>query len=298
MLKKVVILILLVIFIIIIWLLADTGHKLSADKLNGDIILSHNLNVYTNKDDDGIIMYTPSENKFIKLVKGNFFDINGMEFNREKTRILGVKAKYEDIGKEPFIFEFDIRNRTLSTIIQNKEIKSKGGKSSLMYRPESNDISFLADDCVYVLDKSTKNYTPIVKNVFEKYSWNSSGDKIVYGDIEDKIYIYDLKSKKSTEILEGRYPVYSNNSKLIAYQGKDYKLTVYNADTKEEWKSVDLSGHQEYIFSPDDNYIALATQYSDISNNPHFEMYVVDYKNNRKTRLFKGEGGIPAFDWK
>ncbi|WP_235832699.1 hypothetical protein [Acetivibrio mesophilus] len=111
-------------------------------------------------------------------------------------------------------------------------------------------------------------------------------------------YIYDVENSEKNQILEGRYPIYSNNNEYIAYQGKDNKLTVYNINTKEEWKSISVGSNQSFIFSPDDRYILLATEYKDIVNAEHYKMYIVDYKTGKKMKLFNGDGGKPGFDWR
>jgi hypothetical protein len=288
------------IFIISLFLVSFfSGCGIDNSKLVGEIVMSHNINVYSQESDNGIVMYSPDKNEFKTLINGVYFDLNGMVFNEDKSKILGMKSSDENLGKNPFIFEYDLGKNTIERVIEeSKKLKSDSGISCLKYVPQTKNISFIADNKIYIFDRVKKTNNVLLENIYDKYDWDKTGNKILYGDSNDKIYIYDLTSKKSTQILEGRYPVYSNNNKYIAYQGKDYKLTVSDIDTKKEWKSESLSGNQEYIFSPDDKYIALSTQYSDISNNPHFEMYVVDYKMGKKTKLFKGDGGIPAFDWK
>ena len=286
----------IVVVISILILLVFSSCGIDKDKIVGDILLSHNLDMYTNTD-YYMLMYSLSNNKTKKIENGNYLDLCGIEFNKDKTKILGVKSAENRKVKNPFIFEYDIKEETFIKIVEYAEL-TKGSGGGLQYVPNSNSISYTADNKVYIYDREKTTNSALVDIAFDKYDWDKTGSKILYGDRDDNIYIYDLTNKTSTKILEGRYPVYSNNNKYIAYQGKDYKLTVYDIDTKKEWKSISLSGNQKYIFSPDDKFIALATQYSDISNNPHFEMFVVDYKDNEQQRLFKGDGGIPAFDWK
>lgn len=276
-----------------------SGCGIDNSQLVGEIVMSHNINVYSQENDNGIVRYSFIDKKFSILENGSYYDSAGISFSLDKTKILGCKSENGKIGSDLIVFEYDIKKKTFENIIENNgSIKGFEGGSGLQYVPNSSNISYVYKNKVYKYDRLASYITSLIEVAFDKYSWDKTGNKILYGDSDDKIYIYDLTSKKSTQILEGRYPVYSNNNKYIAYQGKDYKLTVYDIDTKKEWKSVSLSGNQEYIFSPDDKFIALATQYSDISNNPHFEMYVLDYKANKQKKLFKGDGGIPAFYWK
>jgi len=60
--------------------------------------------------------------------------------------------------------------------------------------------------------------------------------------------MYDMESKEEKKILEGRHPVYSNSNEYIAYMGKDQKLTVYNVNTGENWRTVTIGSSTRYIF--------------------------------------------------
>jgi len=60
--------------------------------------------------------------------------------------------------------------------------------------------------------------------------------------------MYDMESKEEKKILEGRHPVYSNSNEYIAYMGKDQKLTVYNVNTGENWRTVTIEVVQDIFF--------------------------------------------------
>jgi len=164
--------------------------------------------------------------------------------------------------------------------------------------PNTNNVSYIANEKIYIYDRAKETNTALIDVAFDKYLWDKTGRKILYGDYNKKIYIYDLTTKENKLILEGEDPVLSNNNEYIAYRANDGRLTIYEFKTKREWKCEKLSGIYRYIFSPDDKYLATAYQWTDISINPHFSIYVLDFKTGKKSKLLKGNGGIPGFDWK
>jgi len=88
------------------------------------------------------------------------------------------------------------------------------------------------------------------------YSWDNTGKKLLYGDYDENIYMYDMESKEEKKILEGRHP-FTQTAMNICIYGKDQKLTVYNVNTGENWRTVTIGSSTRYIFSPDDKYILL-----------------------------------------
>jgi len=76
--------------------------------------------------------------------------------------------------------------------------------------------------------------------------------------------------------------------------GKDQKLTVYNVNTGENWRTVTIGSSTRYIFSPDDKYILLGTEYWDIVSIPHYIIYALDYKTGKKKDYLAVREMFPA----
>lgn len=173
-----------------------------------------------------------------------------------------------------------------------------GGEECIKYVPNSNKISFIANDKLYIFDRDKGEKTAILDEVDDQYSWDTNGEKILYADKDEKIYMYDMIKKEKQLICEGIHPVLSNNNEYIAYMAKDHILVVREIKTKKEWRGIDLLRDQRFVFSPDDKYLALAKQEYSIANNPYTIMYAVDYRKGKVTQLFKGDYSSYGFDWK
>ncbi len=274
-----------------LYLTTLTGCGIDRNNFVGDIIVSG----YTDKSDDGIIKYNPATGEFENLVPGVYYDV---QYNADKSKILCERHVKNEAKWDSEICEYDIKSKEFSEAIEDSEKDSGEFRFRIRYVPNSDDISYVLGDAVHICDRSSGTLSKLVEVGFYWYSWDKSGKKLLYGDYDEKIYIYDVENSEKKQILEGRYPIYSNNNEYIAYQGKDNKLTVYNINTKEEWKSISVGSNQSFIFSPDDRYILLATEYKDIVNAEHYKMYIVDYKTGKKMKLFNGDGGKPGFDWR
>jgi len=268
-----------------------TGCGIDRRELVGDIIIG---NGYTGIA-DYLIKYNPAAKEFESVVPGFYYEV---EYNEDKSKILCYKSlRYSEILNSE-ICEYDIKSNEFSEAIFNWSEYPDEFEGNVKYVPNSDSISFILGDALHIYDRSSGTLTKLFKVAFDWYSWDNTGKKLLYGDYDENIYMYDMESKEEKKILEGRHPVYSNSNEYIAYMGKDQKLTVYNVNTGENWRTVTIGSSTRYIFSPDDKYILLGTEYWDIVSIPHYIIYALDYKTGKKKRLFGGEGNVPSLDWK
>ncbi len=260
-------------------------------KLNGEILLSQNINIYSKKNSDGIMILDVKRNTLKKIVSGIFANQTNIEFNKTKTKILGLRVDSGDY----FIFEYDMAKKTFNKIFTT-------GVTCLKYLPNSNCISFSdVDDKIVIYNRDTRKLSVIVDDASGDYDWSSDGKKLMYANRDAKICLYDIETKEKEQVLVGWNPIFSNNNRYIAYMkrvGKSLILTVYDTESKKDYRINSQEDNREYKFSPDDNYLAFVTQYTDITNNPYFKLYVTDFRTGFKTKLIGGQGGAPAIDWR
>ena len=278
----------MVFILCIVFCLAISGCGVNKNNLPGEILINNRA--------DEITTYLPEKNEFKSILKGNFN--NELSFNADKTKILGYKSINEKEGDYTVIFEYDMVNDKISSVMEYDRSLGTGGKECIKYVPNSNKISFIANDKLYIFDRDKGEKTAILNEVDDQYSWDTNGEKILYADKDEKIYMYDMIKKEKQFICEGIHPVLSNNNEYIAYMAKDHILVVREIKTKKEWRGIDLLRDQRFVFSPDDKYLALAKQEYSIANNPYTIMYAVDYRKGKVTQLFKGDYSSYGFDWK
>ncbi|CDG34686.1 hypothetical protein CTHBC1_0003 [Acetivibrio thermocellus BC1] len=281
---------LVLLIISILCFTALTGCWIVRSDLSGDIIIGDGHGGTSHS----IIKYNPATNKFESVEPGLYYEV---EYNDDKSKILCYRFLENSEVRRFEICEYDIKSKKFGEpiFIPGDSQKFEG---SVKYVPNSDRISFVLDYELHIYDRSSGTLTKLFEVAFNSYSWDNTGKKLLYSDYDENIYIYDMESNEKRKILTGICPVYSSSNEYIAYIGIDQRLTVYNVNTGKKWRTVPVDDSARYIFSPDDKYILLGTEYADLMSFPHYTLYILDYKTGKKKRLFGGEGNVPSLDWK
>ena len=228
-------------------------------------------------------------------------------FNQDKSKILLLKYIENPTLNDYVIFEYDIKTKTLSGIVKFKEKENNQYPTvifrNIRYIPDKNRISYLWYDELYVFDMDLKTETLVTTIDGFNYGWLNDGNLIYPKD--GKIINLKLATEVTSSIdITGYSPINSQNGENIAYLeiGNGYKdvLRIRNIKTGEEWAYNTKSIIVNYVFSPDNKYLAIVEKdvgLIKIGDHVAGHIKVWDFKNSSFTTLVKYYEG-DTIDWK
>ncbi len=266
-----------------------SGCALLSNPLSGEIIFADNSNI-----SGGVVSYDLKLKKESKLLKKGLY--SGAEFNNECTKILltAFDSKLQ-AGKYNF-FEYDVSNGTL-TPIGKKSKKVSDVISNVRYIPNSESISYIRDDFMYIYNPDTRTEKEIVSA--DRFTWSKDGSHFLYNQGIGVIDIYDMKTKKSKFLFNGSDPEYSKDNKYVAYISVGENLfCVKELKTGKVWTYNSKDSVWNYRFSPDGKYIGIVKH----SNRSLFQysstLIAWNYKNNVDINIYSDFPGSDNFGWK
>ena len=233
-------------------------------------------------------------------------------FNQDKSKILLLKYIENPTLNDYVIFEYDIKTKTLSGIVKFKEKENNQYPTvifrNIRYIPDKNRISYLWYDELYVFDMDLKKETLVAKidqKANSYYSWSNDGNKLIYSK-NDEINILELLTGNNifATSIKGYSPIYSPSGENISYLDYNgnfkHSLKVKNIKTGEEWAYNTKSIIVNYVFSPDNKYLAIVEKdvgLIKIGDHVAGHIKVWDFKNSSFTTLVKYYEG-DTIDWK
>lgn len=276
------------IFLILLLLVGCDG---ATNNQSGEIYL---IDARVPKTGNAIISMNPSGDDINAIMKNNIF--YSIECSQDKTKLLLGGPNYS-------IYEYDLKQKKLNTIIVNKFTKTVEGYYYVRYIPHSNKISYMSSDGLYVYDMDKKERTRIV-DASDNYTWSMDGKFLLFcNDIPRKIYKFNINTKEIQPLFNGESPEYSNNNEFLAYTlvhaGKDKKdiLVIKDMKSGKEWRREEYS-IVAYRFSPDDKYIVFNGNKKG-SLTPGME-YIKkwDFKKGRTWTLIKDYYSSTPISWR
>lgn len=282
--------------------------KLDLNQLSGELLLENKIDKenYT----FGAINYT-TYNSNIKMIF-NEKNYTPYCFNQDKSKILLLKYIKNPTLNDYVIYEYDIKTKALSGIVKFKEKEQNQFPtvifSNIRYIPGKHKISYLWYDELYVFDMDLKTETLVTKidqKANSYYSWSNDGNKLIYSK-NDEINTLELSTQNTIFVtgIRGYSPIYSPNGQNISYMednGKyKHSVKVRNIKTGEEWEYTTKSIIVNYVFSPDNKYLAIVEKdvgLIKIGDHVDGHITVWDFKNDSFATIVKYYKG-DTIDWK
>lgn len=278
--------------------------KLELNQLSGELLLENKIDKenYT----FGAINYT-TYNGDIKMIFNEDY-YTPYCFNQDKSKILLLKYIENPTLNDYVIFEYDIKTKALSGIVKFKEKESNTSSildfSNVRYIPNNHKISYLWYDELYIFDMDLKTETLVTTIDGFNYGWLNDGNELIYSN-DEKIKNLKLATEVISPIdIIGYSPINSQNGENIAYleNGNGYKdvLRIRNIRTGEEWAYNTKSIIVNYVFSPDNKYLAIVEKdvgLIKIGDHVDGHITVWDFKNDSFATIVKYYKG-DTIDWK
>ncbi len=295
-----------IIFIVCFVFIVNRTNKLNLSQLNGDLLIediidgkNYTFGAFSYKTSSGDIRLIFNEDYYTPCC-----------FNQDKSKILLIKYIDNPSVNDYVVYEYDIQTKTLSGIVKYKESKQNESStvhfSNVKYIPEHHKISYIRYGQLYVHDIDTESDTLITEiDDSSNYSWSNDGNKLIFSN-NNEIQVLDTSSenKLSATDFQGESPIYSQDEKYIAYLetfGNDkYTMVVKNLNTGEEWSYTTKDIIVNYVFSPDNKYLAIVEKNTGLFNfgahvSGHIKVW--DFKNSSYATLIKYYEGN-TIDWK
>lgn len=294
-----------IIFIVCFVFIVNRTNKLNLSQLNGDLLIediidgkNYTFGAFSYKTSSGDIRLIFNEDYFTPYC-----------FNQDKSKILLVKYIENPSFNDFVIYEYNIQTKRLSGIVKYKESKQNESStvhfSNVKYIPEHHKISYIRFGQLYVHDIDTESDTLITEiDDCSNYSWSNDGNELIFSN-NNEIQVLDISSanKLSATDFQGESPIYSKDEKYIAYLDGDnlkHCLKVRDTVTGEEWSYTTKDIIVNYVFSPDNKYLAIVEKNTGLINfgahvSGHIKVW--DFKNSAFGTLIKHYESN-TIDWK
>ena len=131
------------------------------------------------------------------------------------------------------------------------------------------------------------------------FAWAPDGKHIVYQSSDNAIYDFDLAKGGNSRIDSGWFPTWSPSGEYIAYRADglgDPGYIIYNLRTHAKQRILQgASAYRSLIWSPDSKLLVYA---ADGRGEFYGDLFVVDLKTKKSTRVLRFEQSVYPTDWR
>ncbi len=212
--------------------------------------------------------------------------------------LVGVQNLYPNADEFRGIVTYDISSKEVSEILARDKIDDFLGEGNHEFR---GNIQMTKDGNFFYFVRGGKMISYDVENdkleiLFETssryYSLNEEETCLFFSN-SPTLYRYNLSTKTIDTLLNGCIYSFavSKDEKVIVYEEfKEKALFLYNMDTKEKEKLVDLNYGYGIVYISEDNRYILYTDYKEafVPTNRKIRIYVLDLETGKRRIIYKG----------